>query len=94
MIRESGRVEIYSLARPIPVRDADERRIEEYAMAKHGLPFSRREVYQSPRTNLSLMQLTRKGVLYSYPVLTEIEGGLVSQAEHTMIVFDRAEVTT
>ena len=94
MIRESGRTEIYSLARPIPVRNADERRIEKYAMEKQGLPFSRREVYQSPRTNLSLTNLLRKGVLYGYSVLTEVEGGIVSQSEHTMIVLDRAEIMT
>ncbi len=37
----------------------------------------------------------RQGVLHSYPILIEHEKGLVSQAEHTMIVTeDGCEVTT
>ena len=41
------------------------------------------------------MQLLRSGVVHRYPVLWEIEGALVSQAEHTAIVTeDGCEVIT
>jgi methionyl aminopeptidase len=41
------------------------------------------------------MQLLRAGIIHTYPVLWEIEGALVSQAEHTVIVLENGcEVTT
>ena len=93
-IRESSRSEIFSLARDMPVRDSEERRIMEYAKSRNGLPFSRREVFGSALTNLALSRLVSKKALYAYPVLKEVENGLVSQAEHTVVVLDKAEIIT
>ncbi|MDD4898923.1 MAG: type II methionyl aminopeptidase, partial [Methanocellales archaeon] len=55
--------------------------IEEYKM----LPFAKRWLPQ-PRLDFILNQLERAGIMYSYPVLKDDAGGLVSQAEHTVIV--------
>ncbi len=93
-VRETGRAEIYSLASPRPVRDREERRIVEYAISRKGLPFSRREVWKSALTGLAISRLASKGILYSYPVLRDSANGLVSQAEHTVIVLDRPETVT
>jgi len=42
-----------------------------------------------------LRTLVRHGLVSSYPVLSEVEGGMVSQAEHTLIINNgKAEVTT
>jgi len=58
------------------------------------LPFARRWLV-GERIDYALMQLLRAGIIHSYPVLWEVEGALVSQAEHTVIVLENGcEVTT
>ena len=58
------------------------------------LPFARRWLV-GERIDYALSQLLRAGIIHSYPVLWEVEGALVSQAEHTVIVQENGcEVTT
>ncbi len=57
--------------------------IEEYK----ALPFAKRWLPQT-RLNFILKQLEAMGAIYSYPVLKEDAGGLISQAEHTIIIED------
>jgi methionyl aminopeptidase len=39
--------------------------------------------------------LVRHGLVFAYPVLSEVRGGRVSQKEHTVVIHDsRAEITT
>jgi methionyl aminopeptidase len=41
------------------------------------------------------MLLLRSGAVHTYPVLWEVEGSLVSQAEHTVVILEEGcEVTT
>jgi methionyl aminopeptidase len=62
----------------------------------HGLPFCERWCTAlDPKAPLHLKTLVRHGILYAYPVLTEIKGGMVSQTEHTVVLNGyKAEVTT
>jgi len=58
------------------------------------LPFAKRWLPRE-RLDLALRTLKNTGALREYPVLREEGGGLVSQAEHTVIVKkDGCEVTT
>ena len=58
------------------------------------LPFARRWL-KGERAEYALMQLLRGGVVHPYPVLWEVEGALVSQAEHTVVILeDGCEVIT
>jgi methionyl aminopeptidase len=42
-----------------------------------------------------LKTLVRHGVLFAYPILTEVKGGMVSQTEHTIVINgQKAQVTT
>jgi methionyl aminopeptidase len=88
----SGRIcegpvnEIYGLSAPRPVRLAAARALlKEIQESYRTLPFARRWL-KGDRTDFALMQLLRSGALHRYPVLWEVEGALVSQAEHTVIV--------
>jgi len=48
-----------------------------------------------PKAPAHLRTLVRHGLLFAYPVLSEVRGGMVSQKEHTVIVHDsKVEVTT
>ena len=86
-VHDGNWAEIYSLVRKKPVRM---KQAEEY----RELPFAKRWL-ESDRLEFALIQLERAGILHSYPVLLESAGGLVAQAEHTIIITqDGCEVTT
>lgn len=94
---EGGRTEIYSFLRPAPTRLAEGKVVMELAAERGGLPFPERwfkELNQF-KLKMALRELVKRDALHGYPVLQEAEKGLVSQAEHTLIVTsDGCEVTT
>jgi methionyl aminopeptidase len=93
-VTEKGRREIYSQLSQKPVRIAAARTILEKIRDRHGLPFARRWLNER-KMDLALPTLIRSQVLHVYPVLSDIPGALVSQAEHTIIVTaDGCIVTT
>ncbi|MCK9565998.1 MAG: type II methionyl aminopeptidase [Methanothrix sp.] len=97
----SGRIsealinEIYGLSASRPVRlPAARALLKEISESYKTLPFARRWL-KGERAEYALMQLLRSGAVHGYPVLWEVEGALVSQAEHTVVVIeDGCEVTT
>lgn len=93
-VTEKTRKEIYSQISSKPVRIPAGRAILEKIRDRHGLPFARRWLNEK-RLDLALPTLIRSQVLHVYPVLSDIPGSLVSQAEHTIIVTaDGCIVTT
>lgn len=93
-VTEKTRREIYSQISKKPVRAPAARAVLEKIRDRHGLPFARRWL-DDKRTDLALSTLIRSQVLHVYPVLSDIPGSLVSQAEHTIIVTaDGCLVTT
>ena len=97
----SGRIsegpvnEIYGLSGSRPVRLAAARSLLKEIMENYRtLPFARRWL-KGERAEYALMQLLRNGAAHRYPVLWEVEGALVSQAEHTVLILeDGCEVIT
>jgi methionyl aminopeptidase len=93
-VREKPRMEIYSQISQKPIRIPAARAILEEVKDRHGLPFARRWLGERKK-DLALPALVRSQVLRVYPVLSDIPGSLVSQAEHTVIVTsDGCVVTT
>jgi methionyl aminopeptidase len=93
-VMEKTRREIYSQISPKPVRIPAGRAILEQVRDRRSLPFSRRWL-KDRKMDLALPTLLRSQVLHVYPVLSDIPGSLVSQAEHTIIVTaDGCIVTT
>jgi len=91
---ESGNPEIYSLIKAKPVRLREAKKLLEEIKKYQGLPFAKRWL-PGERLDLAFRTLKNTGALREYPVLREEEKGLVSQAEHTVIVKkDGCEVTT
>ncbi len=83
-VSERSEVEIYSLLNLKPVRGRIERQILKEIEKYRTLPFAKRWLSKAP--DVILAKLVREKVLRSYPVLTEVSGGLVSQAEHTVVI--------
>ena len=91
---EGGTVEIYGLRKAKPVRVSEAKKLLKEIEKYQGLPFAKRWLPRE-RLDLALRTLKNVGALREYPVLREEGGGLVSQAEHTVIVTkDGCEVTT
>lgn len=94
LVHDGSWAEIYSLIRKKPVRMPAVRNVLKEAEEYRELPFAKRWL-KSDKLEFSLIQLEKAGILHSYPVLIESAGGLVAQAEHTIIITqDGCEVTT
>lgn len=94
-VKETEPTLIFMLLEQKPVRSQDGRSIVQFASRYHGLPFAERWLPLSTvRVRIAMRELRERGVVYDYPPLKEISGGLVSQAEHTVIVAEEPVVTT
>jgi methionyl aminopeptidase len=94
-ISEAPITEIYGFTANRPVRLPQARELMKEISQRYGtLPFARRWL-EGERTDFALLQLLRAGAVHRYPVLWEVEGALVSQAEHTVVILeDGSEVIT
>ncbi len=94
-ISEAPINEIYGFSAHRPVRLPQARELmKEIQELYRTLPFARRWL-KGERTDFALMQLLKAGAVHRYPVLWEVEGALVSQAEHTVVILkDGSEVIT
>ncbi|MFH0752107.1 MAG: type II methionyl aminopeptidase [archaeon] len=78
-----------------PIRSMEARKLMKFIESKYrSLPFARRWIASMPANLLNLNILEREEVLHQYPELPEESKGLVSQAEHTVIIGDKPVVTT
>lgn len=99
-VRETNVVEIYALESPQPVRMREARRLLSHAADNYRtLPFAERWLYKHFHSKLLLTSALRELVLNTtfrqYPVLKDAKGGLVSQAEHTVVIEkDSARILT
>ena len=93
-ISEASQTEIFGFSGHRPIRSPQARELSKVIQKYKTLPFARRWL-SGERIDYALTQLLRAGIIHSYPVLWEVEGALVSQAEHTVIVQENGcEVTT
>ncbi|MGC9309097.1 MAG: type II methionyl aminopeptidase [Candidatus Nanoarchaeia archaeon] len=96
-VYEGPKSEIYRLERHGPIRDKDARRLLVYIKEKYNTkPFCKRwlEKHGFDKLDFSLNQLVKAGILHNYSVLIEKSKQPVSQAEQTIIITDKVEVTT
>ncbi|MDD1725021.1 MAG: type II methionyl aminopeptidase [Methanospirillum sp.] len=93
-VHDGKREEIFSQVVHRPVRLPAARKVLKEIEERNGLPFARRHL-QVKSSDLALARLVHDGILQGYPVLSDVPGSYISQAEHTMIVTsDGCIVTT
>ena len=88
---------IYRVVRPKPSKASEPNEFLQLLSREFKtLPFAERWAHRlDPKAPAFLNALVRTGAIMTYPALLDIEGGIVSQTEHTMIVgADGSEVTT
>jgi len=99
-VEDLEQVEIFSIYAPSKIRMRQSRMIIDYVLKNYGmLPFAERWVRKNFQSKLlvsaALRELLQNHFIRGYPVLREAGRGLVSQAEHTVIVTaDGCEILT
>ncbi len=92
-VSDKTKTEIYRHMANKPVRLPSARQIIEAVRDRRGMPFARRWL-KGDRLDLPLATLVRQGILHPFPVLSDVPGSLVSQAEHTVIVTESGCIVT
>ena len=92
--RKSGN--IYKIIR---MKDTGEKELDDMLKQIHDeflfLPFPERWVAKrAPKPDKLLKRLLRHGAIATYPILSEIRGGMVSQTEHTVLITDKGCIVT
>jgi len=88
---------IYRVLRDRPLKDQEAEKLFQLIKQEFKtLPFCERWCDRlQPNSGATLRLLHRHGVISTYPVLSETKQGMVSQAEHTILVGNgRGEITT
>lgn len=95
-IKETEPTLIYMVVADRPARNSDARTIMRSAAQYNGLPFAERwlPIESRVKIRIAMKELIERGAIYEYPPLKEIANGMVSQAEHTVIVQDPPIVIT
>ena len=98
VIYESGNATIYELIEKKPVRNMITRSVLKEILTYNDLPFCKRwliDKFGEARVNFALKELKVLEMIKEYPPLIDQGHGLVSQAEHTIIVtVDGCEILT
>jgi len=90
-VAEGRIVEIFGFEGKAPVRMRESRRMLNFIEKNYrGLPFAERWLRKEFTSRLlletAIKELVLSGALKQYPVLSEVKKGLVSQAEHTLLI--------
>ncbi len=97
MVQESSPATVFTLIKDSGVRDPITRNILKEIKTYHELPFAKRwleQKFTTNKTNFALKQLTNAECLHAHPPLFDSARGMVSQAEHSVIVGDKSIVFT
>jgi len=97
LIYEGTDAEVFMMVGKKPVRSMITRNVLKEIDTFMGLPFTTRWLvrkFSLPQVNYALRDLQNVGILRAYPPLVDKAHGLVSQAEHSIIVGDKPEVLT
>jgi methionyl aminopeptidase len=97
IVYESGNASVFQLSGKRPVRNLFTRQILKEIEKYQGLPFCRRwlvEKFSLPKVNFALKELKTLEILREYPPLVDKSHGLVSQAEHTLIIKEKPIILT
>ncbi len=91
-IKESGSALIFSPIAKRPLRDPFARTLLSQIEAYGGIPFATRwlisDLAHAAKVQFALRLMEQQQCLEPHPPLVEVSGGMVSQAEHTLIVDD------
>lgn len=88
---------IYRFLKEVPLKSADAQRLlRAINVNRKGLPFSERWCYRYTKKAMRVLQkLVSERAVTMYPILKDVNNGMVSQKEHTVIVTENgSEIIT
>src|SRR3989344_1928475 len=90
VVQEAGIPTVFSFAQKRPVRSPITREVIMEIAGYEGLPFCSRWLVRKfgAKANFALRELMQYDIIKSYPPLVEANKGIVSQAEHSVLVDD------
>jgi methionyl aminopeptidase len=97
MVYESGTPTVFSFIGEKPLRNPTSRKIVQELKQYNGMPFASRWLipkYGVASTQLALREMVQLGIVHPHPPLLEKGKGLVSQAEHSVIVQEKPIIFT
>lgn len=97
IVQESSPATVFTLVDDSGIRDPITRKVLQEIKTYQGLPFAKRWLerkFGTAKTNFALRQLISKGCVEQHPPLLDKARGIVSQAEHSVIVLEKPVVFT
>jgi len=97
MIYESSNPTVFMAVNKKPVRSSFAREVLKTIEQYNGLPFALRWLTRKHgigKTKFAIRELLNAGIIKGYPPLPDVKHGLISQAEHSVLVFDKPIVIT
>ena len=97
IVEESSPATVFTLINESNIRDSITRNVLKEIRTYQGLPFAKRWLerkFGTPKTNFALRTLIKNDCLISHPPLFDKNRGIVSQAEHSVIVLDKPIIFT
>jgi len=97
MIQGTQNPTVFMLARKKPVRNMITREVLKEIQSYNGLPFTTRwltKKFPEYKVRYALSELVQLNSIESFPPLSEVEKGLVSQAENSFLIDDEVIVLT
>jgi len=94
IVQDSGVGTVFALINPKPVRSPITREVLKEIDAYEGLPFAKRWLTKKfgAKANFALRELSQNGIIKDYRPLADASKGIVSQAEHSLLVDDEGKV--
>ena len=97
IVEESSPATVFTLINESNIRDPITRNVLKEIRTYQGLPFAKRWLerkFGTPKTNFALRTLIKNDCLISHSPLFDKNRGIVSQAEHSVIIKDKPIVFT
>jgi methionyl aminopeptidase len=97
IVQESSPATVFTLINDSGVRDPITRKVLQKIKTYKGLPFAKRWLereFGTPKTNFALRMLMKANCVQDHPPLIDQNRGMVSQAEHSVIVLKEPIVFT
>ena len=97
IVQESSPATVFTLVNDTGVRDPITRKVLQKIKTYKGLPFAKRWLereFGTPKTNFALRMLFKAGCVQDHAPLVDQAKGIVSQAEHSVIVLEEPIVFT
>lgn len=93
IVHESGLATVFALEHKKPVRSPITRDVLKEIETYEGLPFAKRWLTRKfgARANFALRELIQLGMVHQFPPLVEVNKGIVSQAEHSVLIDDEGK---